>query len=156
MPYYIINKNSTTVKFQNKSFWGTKYHWDFGDGMVSVEKNPEHTYAVAGNYPVALTVQNWCSAKTYTQNVAAGVSAVNEPASTVFSAFPNPTSGAFTLDLKNEGAAQVRLTSLDGRMLLDRQLADGTQIDLNQYGKGVYLLQLIANGRIYTEKMVNQ
>ncbi|KOV11572.1 collagenase [Streptomyces sp. XY431] len=33
----------------------TAWHWTFGDGTTSDERNPSHTYAVAGSYTVALT-----------------------------------------------------------------------------------------------------
>jgi PKD repeat protein len=33
-----------------------KYHWDFGDGQTSDEKNPSHTYKNLGEYQVLLTV----------------------------------------------------------------------------------------------------
>jgi len=32
------------------------WHWDFGDGSVSAEKNPVHQYIVPGSYTVGLTV----------------------------------------------------------------------------------------------------
>ena len=32
------------------------YDWDFGDGQTSTEQSPEHSYAVAGDYVVALTI----------------------------------------------------------------------------------------------------
>jgi PKD repeat protein len=32
------------------------WHWDFGDGATSDERNPSHTYATAGRYNVALLV----------------------------------------------------------------------------------------------------
>jgi len=34
------------------------YHWDFGDGFVSTEPNPVHTYEEAGNYRAILTVMD--------------------------------------------------------------------------------------------------
>ncbi|MFE2109124.1 collagenase [Kitasatospora sp. NPDC059463] len=33
----------------------TAWHWTFGDGTASDERNPSHTYAAAGSYTVALT-----------------------------------------------------------------------------------------------------
>ncbi|HOJ96756.1 MAG TPA: PKD domain-containing protein, partial [Methanospirillum sp.] len=36
----------------------TKWNWDFGDGSVSNEKHPEHTYNAPGEYSVTLTVEN--------------------------------------------------------------------------------------------------
>lgn len=32
--------------------------WDFGDGEISTERNPEHTYTTAGTFTVTLTVTN--------------------------------------------------------------------------------------------------
>lgn len=32
------------------------YLWDFGDGSTSTQQNPSHTYTLAGNYPIKLTV----------------------------------------------------------------------------------------------------
>ncbi|NOX18420.1 MAG: PKD domain-containing protein [Chlorobi bacterium] len=36
----------------------TKYKWNFGDGMKSYSKNPEHLYRNPGEYKVTLTVQD--------------------------------------------------------------------------------------------------
>ncbi|AKB28205.1 cell surface protein [Methanosarcina siciliae T4/M] len=34
------------------------WYWDFGDGEISNEQNPVHTYVSAGNYTACLTVNN--------------------------------------------------------------------------------------------------
>ncbi|GAA2827756.1 collagenase [Kitasatospora paracochleata] len=46
----------------------TAWHWTFGDGTSSDERNPSHTYAAAGTYTVALTAtdSNGKSASTPT------------------------------------------------------------------------------------------
>ena len=36
----------------------TSWQWDFGDGTLSTQKNPSHTYANPGNYNVTLKVIN--------------------------------------------------------------------------------------------------
>ncbi|MCC6696292.1 MAG: PKD domain-containing protein [Candidatus Hydrogenedentes bacterium] len=36
----------------------TEWHWAFGDGASSTERNPVHVYAAKGRYPVTLTIQS--------------------------------------------------------------------------------------------------
>jgi gliding motility-associated-like protein len=51
-----------TVKFKDSSEAGsgniTTWQWDFGDGTLSSQQNPSHTYTNAGNYNVTLKVAN--------------------------------------------------------------------------------------------------
>lgn len=42
------------VQFQNNSYPSTNYQWDFGDGAVSNQSNPTHTYLLPGNYSIRL------------------------------------------------------------------------------------------------------
>lgn len=154
---FVASPSSTTVNFANASFWATEYHWDFGDGTTSTEKSPIHDYAQPGLYTVTLVAKNWCSANTYVQEVAAGVTGTQEPARDVFTAAPNPTNGVFNLNLKKESGADVRISNLSGQLLFERHLDNGkTQFDLNRFGKGVYVLQVVSEGQVYSEKIVNQ
>ena len=48
-----------TVRFTDESTGDPKlWSWTFGDGGISAEQNPVHTYGVPGNYTVNLTVDN--------------------------------------------------------------------------------------------------
>ncbi|MDD4248615.1 MAG: PKD domain-containing protein, partial [Methanosarcina sp.] len=47
-----------TVQFTDLSVNAEEWNWDFGDGAVSPEQNPAHTYSTAGNYTVSLTAAN--------------------------------------------------------------------------------------------------
>lgn len=44
-----------TVQFTNNSVGPTSYYWDFGDGNLSNEENPTHTFVNPGIYVVTLT-----------------------------------------------------------------------------------------------------
>jgi hypothetical protein len=47
-----------TVFFSNNSHNGDRYEWDFGDGYISNERNPEHIFTATGTYVVTLTVNS--------------------------------------------------------------------------------------------------
>jgi PKD repeat protein len=47
-------KVNSDIKFQNTSENAFSYLWSFGDGTVSIERNPTHTYTVPGDYTVTL------------------------------------------------------------------------------------------------------
>ncbi|HEX5150182.1 MAG TPA: PKD domain-containing protein [Parafilimonas sp.] len=47
-----------TVSFTNKSQGSTRYEWQFGDGTVSTEENPTHTYQSPGQYTVTFIAYN--------------------------------------------------------------------------------------------------
>ena len=42
------------LKFENKSQKAESYHWDFGDGTISTNDAPVHTFKTSGNYEVQL------------------------------------------------------------------------------------------------------
>lgn len=44
------------VQFNNTSFGGVSYEWDFGDGTGSASFSPAHMYTRPGVYPIALRV----------------------------------------------------------------------------------------------------
>jgi len=44
------------VQFENKSLYGRRFEWDFGDGNTATVENPTHRYFDAGEYTVTLKV----------------------------------------------------------------------------------------------------
>jgi PKD repeat protein len=56
-----VNYIDSNFYFKNCSFdtaANTTYHWSFGDGTTSTDKNPVHRYALRGKYTVTLEVNN--------------------------------------------------------------------------------------------------
>jgi PKD repeat protein len=55
------------VKFTDKSTkMPTSWKWNFGDGTISIARNPTHKYTRAGKYTVSLTVKNEAGSNTKT------------------------------------------------------------------------------------------
>jgi len=50
------NTTKGWVNFKNRSMYGTKYLWYFGDGDQSTDENPQHRYTLVGSYDVTQNV----------------------------------------------------------------------------------------------------
>ncbi len=59
------------VSFTGNSAQAVQWLWDFGDGNISTQQNPNHTYTEFGVFPVSLTVTdaNGCTASVNTDTV---------------------------------------------------------------------------------------
>jgi PKD repeat protein len=65
--YPIFGTAPLTVTFHNFATSNTiRYFWDFGDGAVSFEKNPTHTYNSEGNFTVQLRTITSLGAQGFT------------------------------------------------------------------------------------------
>ncbi len=84
-----------SVDFLNQSVGASNFDWFFGDGNVSMEENPSHTYSSDNQYEVVLIVSGNCGMDTVSQTIEAG----NFPSS-VFSA--NITEGCAPLTVEFE------------------------------------------------------
>lgn len=72
------------------------YSWDFDDGTTSSEPNPTHTYQIAGDFVVTLTVTD-DSGETSHNSIFLKIQFPNQPPIAVASA--NPTDGTAPLDV---------------------------------------------------------
>ncbi len=69
-----IDECETTVRFNNISVGADRSMWEFGDGNMSIDDRPTHTYDEPGSYTVTLTViddATNCSSTT-TQTITVG------------------------------------------------------------------------------------
>jgi PKD domain len=156
-PEFLAIPNGNTVQFDNQTLWATNWEWDFGDGMGSNLRQPEHTYAANGTYTVTVKASNWCSEESFSKTVEIGaVSGTNEALVAPFDISPNPANGTVVLNLHQLDQATVRLTSMDGRLCFEGTVNDGQRINLAPYGQGMFLMQVQAGDRLWTEKIINR
>ncbi|AOC96990.1 D-alanyl-D-alanine carboxypeptidase precursor [Flavobacterium anhuiense] len=70
-------------------------------------------------------------------------------------AYPNPTDGILNLSLENNTKSDVRLYNASGQQLLNTTFEGAEQqLDLNGFGRGIYLLQVVADGKTITRKII--
>ena len=99
---FTTSVNNATVSFTNTSANATSYSWNFGDGQMSTQASPIHTYAQDGTYTVTLSATNACGTVTSTQTVV-----IATPPVAAFSA--NITSGCapLTVQFNNQSSANA-------------------------------------------------
>ena len=57
---FSYNENNFVVNFNDASIYNASQTWDFGDGEISNQQNPTHTYDEEGSYTVSLEAKNIC------------------------------------------------------------------------------------------------
>jgi len=75
---FTFNQAANTFNFSNNSINARDYFWDFGDGNISTETNPQHTYLSSGNFNVELVAGLRCNYDSLSTQVSATISALNE------------------------------------------------------------------------------
>lgn len=132
--------NDLTVTFSNQSQNGDTYTWNFGDGTAtSNEISPVHTYANPGQYTVSLTVLNNCGATTLQQMLLLTTRTREADWVSSFLLYPNPNTGAFTVDMRGQAAPELEFTLFDALgQLVNRQVAEfGTGVLNRNFDYGV-------------------
>jgi hypothetical protein len=153
-----------TVEFTNNTTGGVDYLWDFGDGLLSNQESPSHTYGANGNYTVCLSatsaddcVDSICQTVSVT---AVGVDEPNNDLSDL-RIFPNPARSTAMIEFSLTRAAAVALTLHDatGHMVRDLGTSSydaGTHFvtaDVATLGAGIYVI-VLNSGNTRTMKQI--
>lgn len=135
------------------------WDWDFGDGNVSTDQNPSHSYAAANTYTVCLTVTDdaGCST-TYCEDVTVTdiPTSIAEAVENGMEVFPNPSNGEFVVAIRGvEADVQIIVMDVTGRQVYNEGVAlSGNfrkDVNLGSVAKGSYILQIAT-----TEGVVNR
>jgi PKD domain/Secretion system C-terminal sorting domain len=147
----------------NASYEPTTWHWDFGDGTMSQDTSPVHTYTQNGVYYVCLTVCNTNSCDTLCRDVYIGVSGIEETAIAQpkeLIAYPNPAADILYLKLQSNQQSQVQITDLTGKIVLQQEInqQSGTtlqEINIAHLPIGMYVLSVrYVHGLLGVAKLV--
>lgn len=72
------------------------------------------------------------------------------------SIYPNPTDGAFVIEAGINNPTPARLFDLNGRMVWEGPVHDGSQVNPGILGAGLYILHVYAGDEVLTAKVIIQ
>jgi PKD repeat protein len=144
-----VCKNQTITLNDNSTNTPTAWSWTLtgASPATSTLQNPAITYTNAGTYTISLKSTNSGGAsaivsKTISINVCnVGVNELENDEAKNITIYPNPTNGAFAIDLKSAG--QVSIYNLLGEQIFIKQLQAGKHsLDITHQATGVYFVRV--------------
>jgi hypothetical protein len=155
------------VHFTNLSENATSITWDFGDGILSSEFEPSHSYVLenvnGSGYTVTLTASNEAcpdSEKTAQVFITTGIEDLVEERGLVV--YPNPSNGEFFMELtQKDEDGTLRILNSSGRVVLTRDLSKGfgtdrLEFDLKDLPSGFYFITVQYPDEVLRSKLIIQ
>lgn len=151
-----------TIQFTDRSTnYPTSWWWDFGDGNTSDEQNPLHAYNIPGTYTVSLTATNSSgeSTKMNTDYIVVAAASSNKTNTLEkVRIHPNPSNGVFYLNTTAifSDNLQIQVVDITGKVTMKSliEAQESYKIDLSNYPKGMYFVQINTGTYLYTEKII--
>jgi len=142
----------------------TGWQWDFGDGNTSNDQNPQHTYTIAGNYPVLLTINGPYGSDSISNTVVVGIEEKNDIVKqfSLKQNYPNPFNPITNIEYRIPNNEHVKLLiyNLLGQkiaILVNKKQSAGSyqvQWDASNHSSGIYIYRLEAGDFRDIKKMI--
>ena len=152
--------NNMVVSFVKTNPNCTGFLWDFGNGNTSsINPNPIVTYATPGTYSPCFqcnTPVNCLSCVTIMVpgNGTGGTTNINEKQNNSnISIYPNPTMGVFKI------SSDIKINSIEIYNILGEKIFNQNytnEINLSNYGKGIYFIKFYNGRNEYSQKIIVQ
>ena len=154
---FSFTKSNGKVTFTSEcSSDANKFTWDFGDGNLSLEKNPIHQYSSTGTYTITLYANNDCGQQIKSKDVSVQVTGTKEVDFNEVRLYPNPNDGEFylSIDVKEEGEYKMNIYDLRGKLVKQKvvKLNSGKNIEKlvgTEFSSGNYIMSIVKGTKKY-------
>jgi PKD repeat protein len=148
--FTIDSSKTPDITFTNtskNSEASTVYSWAFGDGGVSTDINPTHTYAVPGTYTVTLVATGPCgtSTSTHTLTIKDVTTGINQFTSIQISTHYEQNGKNLTVRLSELPASsgEISIYNLQGKLITLEKINTLTKvIHLGDIAAGSYIVRV--------------
>lgn len=154
--------SGVNVQFTNQSSEAFAYHWSFGDGNFSTQKDPNHTYLSYGSYTVRLIAFNTCKNDTSYQTIVVGsVGASDEISDNLLELYPNPAQDVVYVKISSntQEVESVEIVDVSGRVVpaaFTQESKGSISIAIRELPAGYYLLKVRAEGKVFQGRFIRQ
>lgn len=135
------------------------FYWDFGDGTVSTDSNPTHSFPGTNMYTICLYSMNPCGIRSYCENIQAFVGAQEPESGNSITLLPNPASTEIRLKSEKIFSREtpVRIFNGLGQLVYSGKWQVGERelrIGLDGFSEGEYLVVISDQERIWSKKFL--
>ena len=115
-----------------------------------------------GNYKAKVVYETGCSFETAEKTfTVGGITGIEEESAKIFTIYPNPNNGFFKVEFATTTNQKTTLTLVDalGRIIHSQEIAmneKSLSITLPKISAGVYVVQIISEGKVYTKQLIIQ
>ncbi len=156
--------SNQTVNFDGSGSVADSLIWSFGDGTIDFGISPTHAYGTNGTWIVTLVAINACGSDTITDTIVTyGIGIDEGLIGETLTVYPNPNDGVFRVDFELEGLKdlEIRITDVTGKMVYSKDVGKASgayreNIDISNYAKGMYLLQIKTNNVVVSRRVTIQ
>lgn len=148
---------------------GFSYQWKKGNENIAGATNKNYTATIAAKYKVEITNPNYCTMTSESIEVVKSCKldkSMNEIEHAKLLVYPNPTNGAFVIELhdatKISTAVEIQMFNVLGQSVyLNRiQMSNGMlqqEVKFNAtFAAGTYLVKVTVNDKVFVEELVYQ
>ena len=134
----------------------TAWLWDFGDGMMSTEKDPQHTFANDSTYNVCLQASNQFGSSEYCEMLFVNVSYLNVAWNPAWQIGPNPSQGELFVNLNDDykSGLAVEIYSLQGMQLMTTPFVNNELLNISDLANGNYFLVINDGNKILGSRKI--
>ncbi|WP_338791208.1 BspA family leucine-rich repeat surface protein [Bernardetia sp. MNP-M8] len=136
----------------------------FKDGTEVASFNNQKTIepTESGNYKAKVTYISGCEFETeekaFTFDIETGI---EEESAKIFTVYPNPNNGSFKVEFATTTNQKTNLVLVDalGRTIYSKEISRNektTTITLPKISAGVYVVQIVSQGKVYTKQLIIQ
>jgi len=130
------------------------YKWYFGDSLIIGENNRILNTSKVGSYKVEYQIEGFCPIMT-SPIVVTKTDVETELFANEIHIFPNPNNGNFELALSNSSNSKVTIKNMIGQVVFENEYSKANvRIELSNFAKGIYFIEVIQNSEVKIKKLV--